>query len=140
MEARTNRGERGVVLLARALLACVFVFSAVSKCLNFAGAVAEVQAMGLPMPAVVTVLVIIAQGLGSILLFHERSAPVGAAVLAVFTLAATVLAHDFWRQSGAAYSHELTTFLEHLGIIGGLILAGRPMREFRPTNRTPGAG
>jgi hypothetical protein len=38
--------------------------------------------------------------------------------------ARTVLGHSFWRESGAVYVRELTTFLEHVGIIGGLMLAG----------------
>ncbi len=116
--------HRTLVLLARVLLASVFVFSAVTKSLHFPQAMDEVQALGLPAPAVVTVCVILIQMVGSVLLFLHRTAWLGAALLALFTLSATALAHAFWRESGAVYVRELTTFLEHLGIIGGLMLAG----------------
>ena len=91
---------------------------------HFPEAIAEVQALGLPAPAVVTVCVILIQVVGSVLLFLHRTGWLGAALLVVFTLSATVLGHSFWRESGAVYVRELTTFLEHLGIIGGLMLAG----------------
>jgi uncharacterized membrane protein YphA (DoxX/SURF4 family) len=111
------------MMVARVLLVSVFVFSAVSKSLNFADAVGEVQTLGLPAPTFVTILVIVVQAVGSLLLLFQRTAFGGAALLALFTASATVLAHAFWRADGATYVRELTTFLEHLGIIGGLILA-----------------
>jgi uncharacterized membrane protein YphA (DoxX/SURF4 family) len=40
----------------------------------------------------------------------------------LFTAAATVLGHRFWLLKGKAAQQELTTSLEHLAIIGGLIL------------------
>jgi transmembrane protein len=107
----------------RALLASLFVFSAISKIVHFANAVSEVQGLRLPAPAVATVLVIVTQGVGAALLLIDRTVWLGAAVLALFTLAATVLGHPFWGESGAAFTRELTTFLEHLGLIGGLALA-----------------
>jgi uncharacterized membrane protein YphA (DoxX/SURF4 family) len=47
---------------------------------------------------------------------------VGAAFLALFTAAATVLGHRFWLLRGKQAQQELTTSLEHLAIIGGLLL------------------
>jgi transmembrane protein len=122
-----------LVVLARVLLASVFVFSAVEKTLHFPAAVREVEALAvLPAPAVVAVCVILTQAVGSVLLFFRRSAWLGAALLIVFTFTATALAHGFWRENGAAYMRELTTFLEHLGIIGGLIFAGISPRIYGP--------
>lgn len=125
-----------VQLLARVLLASVFVFSAIDKSLHFAEAVNEVTALGLPMPAVVTACVIVTQAAGSALLFFPRTAWVGAALLILFTVAATVLAHPFWREDGPDYTRQLTTFLEHLGIVGGLVLAGMGTRVPRIKPRT----
>ena len=47
---------------------------------------------------------------------------VGAALLAAFTVLATLLGHPFWLLRGETARRELTTSLEHLAIIGGLIL------------------
>ena len=46
----------------------------------------------------------------------------GALLLAGFTVAATVIGHRFWLRRGAEFRHELTTSLEHLAIVGGLLL------------------
>jgi putative oxidoreductase len=47
---------------------------------------------------------------------------VGALLLAGFTVAATLLGQRFWLRSGAEFRHELTTSLEHVAIVGGLLL------------------
>jgi transmembrane protein len=46
----------------------------------------------------------------------------GALLLAGFTAAATVIGHRFWLRRGAELRHELTTSLEHVAIVGGLLL------------------
>jgi uncharacterized membrane protein YphA (DoxX/SURF4 family) len=79
-------------------------------------------------PVVVALAVIATQAVGSVLLFINRAARIGAILLGGFTLVATALAHGFWNQSGPAYARERITFLEHLGSVGGLILAGFPFR------------
>ena len=45
-------------------------------------------------------------------------------VLLVFTAIATMIAHPFWQVADpVARFHERNTFLEHVGLIGGLMLA-----------------
>src|SRR5215472_3928883 len=46
----------------------------------------------------------------------------GALVLAGFTVAATLVGHRFWLRRGAEFRKELTTSLEHVAIVGGLLL------------------
>jgi transmembrane protein len=41
----------------------------------------------------------------------------------VFTIFATLLAHRFWVFTGLVRIHEMTTFLEHMAIVGGFIVA-----------------
>ena len=42
----------------------------------------------------------------------------------MFTAAATLIAHPFWQVADPmARFHERNTFLEHVGLIGGLMLA-----------------
>jgi uncharacterized membrane protein YphA (DoxX/SURF4 family) len=47
---------------------------------------------------------------------------IGAALLAGFTIAATLLGHRFWLLHGARARQEFTTSLEHVAIVGGLLL------------------
>lgn len=113
---------QGVVRIAAALLAVPFVASGLGKAFDFAGATAEVAALGLPMPAVTAALVILVQLGGSLLLFLPARAWIGSALLGGFTLAATLLAHGFWQMEGAARVQNRIVFTEHMAIIGGFVL------------------
>ncbi len=108
------------LLLVRACLAAVFLYSAVDKIMHPADAVAELQAFNLPLflrwPVIAFQL---ATGLMVLLGFHAR---LGALALAVFTFVATLIAHRFWVGSGPPQRRQTTIALEHLAIVGGLLL------------------
>lgn len=110
-------------LLARVTLTYPFWWSGVAKLMDYQAAVAEVAGLGVPQPHFTAALTIAVQLLGSAAIFLGRFVWVGAGALGVFTLAATLLAHAFWRAPASEAAHQLATFLEHLGLIGGLMLA-----------------
>jgi uncharacterized membrane protein YphA (DoxX/SURF4 family) len=107
--------------LARVMLAAVFLYSGQDKLRHWRASVAEVGNMGLPLPAVFAAATILTQLLGGASLALGLGAAAGAALLALFTIAATVLGHRFWLLHGAAAQQELTTSLEHVAIVGGLL-------------------
>lgn len=110
------------VPVARALMAAVFLYSGQDKFRHWRVSVEEVTGVGLPLPrlfAAATIAVQIVAGLSMLL---GIGAAVGAAFLALFTAAATVLGHRFWLLHGKQAQQELTTSLEHLAIVGGLLL------------------
>ena len=113
----------GVGALARVLLTAAFWTSGVAKLLDFPGAVAEVAGLGLPAPALVAALTILVQLGGSALVVLDRWAWLGAGALAAFTVAATVLAHAFWNAPADQWAHQFATFTEHMGLVGGFLLA-----------------
>lgn len=106
------------------MLASPFLFSAITKMLDFETAVSEVRALSGFEPAPVFAALVITTQLGGglALLTSGRFAPMGGLLVAVFTLVATLLGHPFWSRSGTAFTRDATTFLEHLGLIAGLIL------------------
>jgi uncharacterized membrane protein YphA (DoxX/SURF4 family) len=110
-------------LLARVLLTCAYWTSGFGKLLDFSGATTEAAALALPHPPIVAAATIAVQLLGSVAVISGRAAWLGAGALGVFTLAASVIAHAFWRVEGIEAAHQLATFLEHLGLIGGFMLA-----------------
>ena len=60
----------------------------------------------------------------SALLIAGRLVWLAAGALGVFTAIATLIAHAFWTvDDPVARFHALNTFLEHIGLIGGLALA-----------------
>jgi putative oxidoreductase len=107
---------------ARGLVAMPFLFSGISKLRDWSAGLAEVRALGLPLPeAVLTATVALQLGGGAMVAlgWHARWA---AAALAAFTLMASLMAHPFWRSTGAAAQRQRVTFSEHLAIIGGLLM------------------
>ena len=115
----------GVAFLARLALVSPFLVSGVLKALDFSGAVAEVRNLVGFEPATVLAALVIATQLGGsvLVIVGGRLAWVGAMLLAGFTGLATLLAHAFWTKTGIDAARDLTTFFEHVGLIGGFLLA-----------------
>lgn len=114
-----------ILWLARLALASPFLLSGITKAMDFAGATGEVRGLtGLePAPAFAAAVIAAQLGGSALLLSKGRAVWLGAAILAVFTLAATFAAHDFWNKPAATALRDATTFFEHLGLIAGLGLA-----------------
>jgi uncharacterized membrane protein YphA (DoxX/SURF4 family) len=109
-------------LLARACLAAVFLYSGQDKLRRWQAGVKEVVDLGLPWPRFFAAATIATQLLGGLAVLTGIGMAWGAAILALFTLAATALGHTFWRLQGDRARQEFTTSLEHLAIVGGLLL------------------
>lgn len=109
---------------ARLLLAVAFVYSGVSKLLNFDAAIGEAAHFGLNPAPVFAAAVLITQLAGSALMLFGRGlwAALGALALAGFTVVATFIGHPFWAMGGMEQFHNRNSFLEHLGLVGGLVL------------------
>jgi uncharacterized membrane protein YphA (DoxX/SURF4 family) len=110
------------LLIARLCLAIVFLYSAMDKLWNWRSSIEEVKGDGLPWPMAFSGATVFTQLVGGCLVATGFFAWLGALLLAGFTVAATVLGHRFWLRRGSEFRHELTTSLEHLAIIGGLLL------------------
>jgi uncharacterized membrane protein YphA (DoxX/SURF4 family) len=125
-----------LALAARVALTCAFWWGGLAKLLDFAGARAEAAhffGAGAALPIAVATIAV--ELLGSGLLVAGRLEWLAAGALAVFTAAATLVAHDFWNvREPAAHFREFNTFLEHVGLVGGLALAAVLSRR-RPRER-----
>ncbi len=110
-------------LVARWALASPFLISGLTKLTDFAGATAEVAALGLQPAAWTAGAVILTQLAGSTLVLTRRFCWIGAILLGGFMLVATLLAHPFWASGVAERGHQVATFFEHVGLVGGVALA-----------------
>lgn len=108
--------------IARLCLAIVFLYSGVDKLWHWRSSIEEVKSDGLPWPAAFAGATVFTQLVGGFLVATGIFAWLGALLLAGFTGAATFLGHRFWLRRGAEFRHELTTSLEHVAIVGGLLL------------------
>ncbi|MDZ4790356.1 MAG: DoxX family membrane protein [Hyphomicrobiales bacterium] len=117
---------RGVYTLGVLLLTSAFWLSAIFKILDFDGAIQEVRGLtGLEPASIVAVLVIAVQLSGSaLLIWGGRASVIGAVILSGFTVAATLIAHAWWVKDGVDRVRDFNVFFEHLGLVGGFILAG----------------
>lgn len=113
-----------LALLARCAVALPFLFSGLAKLTDFGAALAELRGLAGLEPAWLFAVLVIATQLGgsALLIAGGRFAWVGAAALAGFTAIATLYAHAFWLKPEAERFLHRNIFLEHVAIVGGLIL------------------
>ena len=109
-------------LIAQLCLAAVFLYSGVDKLWHWRASIEEVKSDGLPWPAAFAGATVFTQLVGGFLAATGFFAWLGALLLAGFAIAATLLGHRFWLRHGSEFRHELTTSLEHVAIVGGLLL------------------
>jgi transmembrane protein len=116
--------SRWFVLVARLTLAFVFWSGGLAGILEFGSRVAEMRAAGLPSPELVTVAVVATELVGTALLLINRWSWLGAGMLSVFLALTIPVAHPFWaRPQGPVRTEEFFLMLEHISVIGGLMMA-----------------
>jgi len=116
-----------LALVARAGLTCAYWWGGLAKLSYFAGARGEAaHFFGGANAGSVAAATIAVELIGSGLVICNWQQWLGAGALAVFTAMATVVAHDFWNfHDPALHFQDFNSFLEHVGLIGGLVLAAR---------------
>lgn len=129
MDARLARfaapifGGKAMRLLAYLGLCAAYLQGGLVKLTDFAGAIAEMTHFGLSPAPLFAVLVIALELIASVLILVGRWRWLAALALAVFTLAATLLALRFWElPPGQERFFATNAFFEHLGLVGGFLL------------------
>lgn len=116
-------------LFARIVLTFPFWASGLSKLIDFSGGAAEMAHFGLNPPALINALVLITQLTGALLIIANRHVWLATGALAIFTLLTIPIAHDFWNQKGHIAQLEFFFVVEHVSVIGGLMLAAILSRQ-----------
>lgn len=105
-----------VLLVARILLAIIFVMSGFGKLTNIAGTAAYFAGFSLPAPTAVAVIVGLIELLGGLAILVGFKIRIAAWVLAIFSVASALVAHtDFADQM------QMINFLKNLAIAGGFL-------------------
>lgn len=115
-----NPAQNALALIARILLAIVFVPAGFSKIGGFEGTVGYITSMGLPaatLGAVIAIVVELGAGLALLAGLKTRWA---ALALALFTLAAAVFFHAYWAMPADKAFVQQLMFFKNIGIAGGL--------------------
>ncbi|MES3048650.1 DoxX family protein [Sphingomonas faeni] len=110
--------------LARLALVGAYLLGGIVKASDWTAAVAEQAHFGMHPPAVWAALTIAIEIVGPLLILSGRLVWLGAGMLGVFTLFAANTANAFWAMpAGQERFMATNTFFEHLGLIGGFVLA-----------------
>jgi len=105
------------VLAGRVLLSILFITAGYGKLTAIGGTAGWFASIGLPMPTITTVVVGLVELLGGLAILLGFKTRIAAIVLAVFTLAATAVAHLDFSQAGNALMLQ-----KNLAITGGFLL------------------
>ena len=111
-----------VALIARTLMATVFLVSGIDKSIHFRRALEEFEKDNIPLRPASLTLTIVLHWVAPICLIAGWLVTEMALSLAVFTLAATILVHHFWTMEGQQRLARSRIALANLGLIGGLLL------------------
>ena len=111
-----------VSVVARVLLALMFILSGFGKLINIQGTAAYIASGGLPAPTLLAAVVAALELLGGIALVAGfRVRWVGLA-LALFTLAASAIFHAYWAVPADQQFVTQLLFMKNLSVAGGMLL------------------
>ena len=111
-----------LTLVARVLIALLFLPAGISKLMGFSGTVGYIASTGLPLPELGAVIAIVVEIGGALALVAGYQTRLVAVVMAVFTLAAGVIFHNFWAVPAAQLMVQQIMFFKNLAIVGGFLL------------------
>ena len=109
------------LVIARFLLALMFVLSGISKFSGLEGTAGYIGSVGLPMPQVLAVGAAALEVIAGVLLIVGWQARWAALALAVFTLIASLFFHNFWAMPADKAFMQQLMFMKNLAVIGGLL-------------------
>lgn len=114
--------QNPLTFVGRLLLALLFLPAGLTKIAGFAGTVGYIASKGLPLPAVGAVIAIGVEVLGGLALLVGFGTRVAALVLALFTVAATVIFHAWWAVPAEAQMVQQLMFFKNIAVVGGLLV------------------
>jgi len=109
-------------LVGRVLLAFMFVYSGFGKIGGFERTAANIASKGLPLPEIGAAIAIAVELGGGLMLALGWKARCAALAIAVFTLAAAFLFHNFWTMTDQAMRTNQVMFMKNIAIIGGMLM------------------
>lgn len=107
-------------LAGRILITAIFFVSGYHKIIGFSAVAGMMGNMGLPLPELLVAGAIVFELGGALMVLLGWHARWGALLLAVFTIPATLLFHNFWAVDASQYQNQSSHFMKNLAILGAL--------------------
>jgi putative oxidoreductase len=114
--------SNAAALIGRILLAWIFIQSGFGKLTGFEGTVGYIASKHLPLPQVAAAIAIAVELGAGLLLAIGFKARWSALAIAIFTLAAGFLFHDFWNADAAQKMGQSINFWKNVSMTGGLLM------------------
>jgi putative oxidoreductase len=111
-----------LALVARVLLAWMFLVAGYGKIGGFEGTVGYIASKGLPLPQLVAVGTIVLEIVAALALIIGYKARWAALALALFTVLATLIFHNYWAMPEAQQRTQELMFLKNLAVTGGMLM------------------
>jgi len=113
--------QAAAALVGRILLASIFITSGFGKITGFEGTVGYIASQGLPLPQVGAIIAILVELGGGLMLAIGFKARWAALAIAIFTLAAGILFHNYWAVEAAQKMGQEINFWKNVAITGGAL-------------------
>jgi putative oxidoreductase len=116
-----DRIRNETLLLARLLIALLFLIFGWEKLTGFSETVQYMAHVGAPLPALSAAIAVAMElfvGIAIVLGVYTRPL---ALLLALYTLGTAVIGHHYWTMTGMAHLENEIQFYKNISIIGGLL-------------------
>lgn len=110
------------VVIARVLLALMFVLAGIGKLGGLEGTAGYIASKGLPAPMLLAVAAGVVELVAGVLLIIGWQARWAALALAAFTVVASVIFHNYWAMPAEQQMMQQLMFMKNLAVTGGLLL------------------
>lgn len=117
-----NTLQNPLSLIGRLLLAALFLPAGISKIGAFAGTAGYIASKGLPLPEVGAAIAVAVEILGGLALILGFGTRLAALALALFTLVATFIFHNYWGVPADQAFVQQLMFNKNIAVVGGLLV------------------
>lgn len=118
----TNSINDELILVARLLLATLFLIFGQRKLRDYSGTVNQMAQLGVPMPGLAAALATFMEVAVAFAVAVGAFARVAALLLLLYTLGTALVGHRYWTTTGSARVDSMDGFYKNLSIMGGLLL------------------
>jgi putative oxidoreductase len=115
-------GKSGVILLARFLLALLFLIFGWNKLTGFHGTIGYMQSVGAPVPLISTLIAIIVELLGGLAILLGIFIRPIALLFVLYSFVTAYIGHRYWTMTGLPQFEAEINFYKNVAIAGGFLL------------------
>lgn len=113
--------RHALALAGRLLIVAMFLPAGIAKLSGFQGTVGYIASVGLPFATLGAAVAVVVEIVGSLALLAGFGTRIAAAVLALFTIGASVFFHAFWAVPADQVMVQQLMFFKNIAIVGGLL-------------------